>query len=79
MQFSLVVYFTASSSMDCILVPTALVLQFPLNFYLVPPVKLEDLGERQASVGSTVLLPCSIYGDPTPSLSWFHSKLSQLV
>ncbi|XP_025111745.1 hemicentin-1-like [Pomacea canaliculata] len=41
---------------------------------IVPPVKLEDLGERQASVGSTVLLPCSIYGDPTPSLSWFHNE-----
>ncbi|XP_053381258.1 hemicentin-1-like isoform X2 [Mercenaria mercenaria] len=41
---------------------------------LVPPVVLESVGHTVASKGDAVLIPCGIYSDPDPKITWYKDS-----
>ncbi|XP_041368525.1 Down syndrome cell adhesion molecule homolog [Gigantopelta aegis] len=42
---------------------------------IVPPVTLNPIGHLIVKAGQQLLLPCDVYGIPTPTLTWFHDGL----
>ncbi|KAL5011901.1 hypothetical protein ScPMuIL_010452 [Solemya velum] len=38
---------------------------------LVPPVVTVHIGELTVSAGTSILIPCEVYGDPTPDIKWY--------
>ncbi|XP_052221507.1 cell adhesion molecule DSCAM-like isoform X2 [Dreissena polymorpha] len=46
---------------------------------LVPPVVLQAVGHTIASVGDTVILPCGIYSDPSPRVTWYKDSAALVM
>ena len=42
-----------------------------LVYFSVPPVVLQSVGHTVASKGDAVVIPCGIYSDPDPTITWY--------
>jgi hypothetical protein len=40
----------------------------------VPPVVLQSVGHTVASKGDAVVIPCGIYSDPDPTITWYKGN-----
>ncbi|XP_052790482.1 cell adhesion molecule DSCAM-like [Mya arenaria] len=46
---------------------------------LVPPVVLQPVGDTVVSKGDTVIIPCGIYSDPAPLITWFKDSAAVIM
>lgn len=46
---------------------------------LVPPVVTEPVGHTVASKGDTIVIPCGIYSDPDPTITWYKDSAAIIM
>jgi hypothetical protein len=50
------------------------ILHLPMNVFLVPVVITDPVVNLTVTVGKQVFLPCAVYGDPVPNVTWYKGQ-----
>ena len=44
--------------------------------FTVPPVIMQPVGHTIASANDAAVIPCSVYSDPPPKITWYKGMIN---